>query len=88
MEQPVGKLGSKKRRRDEPARSSGQQMRLGPAPSKDEKYVRGLNKKLRDIEALQQREADGEVLDAQQQAKVATLDDVLEKMEEALQGQT
>jgi uncharacterized protein with WD repeat len=46
-----------------------------------EKRLRALNKLLREIEALQQREARGEALDEQQQAKLDRLDDVMSEME-------
>ena len=46
--------------------------------------MRALNKKLRDIEALQQRASEGDALDAQQQAKLDSLGDVLAKLEEAM----
>ena len=57
------------------------------APLKsNEKRLRSLNKLLREIEALQQREADGEDLDEQQQTKLDRLDDVLSEMETLMSG--
>eukprot|EP00307_Rebecca_sp_RCC1486_P001866 CAMPEP_0119414488 /NCGR_PEP_ID=MMETSP1335-20130426/7024_1 /TAXON_ID=259385 /ORGANISM="Chrysoculter rhomboideus, Strain RCC1486" /LENGTH=97 /DNA_ID=CAMNT_0007439369 /DNA_START=137 /DNA_END=430 /DNA_ORIENTATION=+ len=47
-----------------------------------EKRVRSLNKKLREIETLQQRADRGHDLDAQQQAKLATLGDLLAELDE------
>ena len=58
-------------------------LRKGPRPTDAERRVRALNKKLRDIEALQQRASEGD-LDAQQQAKLDSLGDVLAKLEEAM----
>lgn len=62
-------------------------IRLLPTPlrktkkkSGDEKRLRGLNKKLRKIEALGERLAAGEELDEQQQAKFDSLDAVLADM--------
>ena len=52
----------------------------------NEKRLRALNKLLRDIEALQQREAQGEALDEQQQNKVGRLDEVLSEMEALMGG--
>ena len=52
----------------------------------DEKRLRALNKKLREIEALQLSEAAGETLDEQQQAKLDSLDAVLEEMESLMTG--
>ena len=52
----------------------------------NEKRVRALNKKLREIEALQLSEAAGETLDEQQQAKLDSLDAVLEEMETLMTG--
>ena len=72
-----------KRRRAEPA--AQQPLRnpsLRKAPlGKKEKRVRALNKRLREIEALMERECGGATLDEQQQAKLATLDDILEELE-------
>ncbi|EOD08008.1 hypothetical protein EMIHUDRAFT_218063 [Emiliania huxleyi CCMP1516] len=59
-------------------------LRKGPRPTDAERRVRALNKKLRDIEALQQRASEGDALDAQQQAKLDSLGDVLAKLEEAM----
>lgn len=47
-----------------------------------ERRVRALNKKLREIEDLQERLARDEPLDAQQEEKLATLGAVLAEMEE------
>ena len=52
----------------------------------NEKRVRALNKKLRDIEAIQEREKAGEPLDEQQLAKLDRLDDVLTEMDELMGG--
>ena len=52
----------------------------------DEQPLRALNKKLREIEALQLSEAAGETLDEQQQAKLDSLDAVLEEMESLMTG--
>lgn len=51
---------------------------------RDEKRLRALNKLLREIEALQEQETNGEVLDEQQQAKVDRLDSVLGEMDELM----
>ena len=51
-----------------------------------EKRLRALNKLLRDMEALQEREAAGEELDEQQQAKLDRMEDVLSEMDELLGG--
>ena len=59
-------------------------LRKGPRPTDAARRVRALNKKLRDIEALQQRASEGDALDAQQQAKLDSLGDVLAKLEEAM----
>ena len=85
-EQVVGHIPKMKVSRPEP---SPQQQPLKSAVAKkrakplerDEKRLRALNKLLREIEALQQREADGEALDEQQLAKLARLDDALGEME-------
>ena len=53
---------------------------------RDEKRLRSLNKLLRDIEALQAKEAAGEVLDEQQVAKVERLDEVIGEMEALMGG--
>ena len=49
-----------------------------------EKRARALNKKLREIEALRQREIDGEQLDEQQLAKLEQMGSVLEELEEIM----
>ena len=46
--------------------------------------LRALNKLLREIEALQQREEGGDELDAQQRKKCDRLDDVLREIETLL----
>lgn len=51
-----------------------------------EKRLRSLNKLLRQIEQLQEREMSGETLDAQQREKVSRLDETLEEMEELMGG--
>ena len=51
-----------------------------------EKRLRALNKLLRDIEALQEKEAAGETLDEQQETKLGRLDEVLAEMEELMGG--
>ena len=53
---------------------------------RDEKRLRSLNKLLRQIETLQEREASGEELDEQQQDKVERLDSVLQEMETLMAG--
>lgn len=53
---------------------------------RDEKRIRALNKLLRQIEDLQQREAAGETLDEQQEVKLGRLDGVLAEMEELMSG--
>ena len=60
--------------------------RMGVALNGNEKRLRALNKLLREIEALQQREADGAALDEQQQAKIDRIDDVLSEMETLMGG--
>tara|TARA_B110001452_G_scaffold263484_1_gene264983 strand:+ start:649 stop:1116 length:468 start_codon:yes stop_codon:yes gene_type:complete len=54
------------------------------ALNETEKRVRALNKKLREIEELQQLEKDGETLDEQQLAKLDSLVEVLAKLEELM----
>lgn len=51
-----------------------------------EKRTRALNKRLRDIEALQERATKGEQLDDQQQAKLDKLDATLAELESLLTG--
>ena len=50
----------------------------------EEKYVRALKKKLKDIDLLLARQKKGETMDKQQLAKIETLDSVMEAMETAL----
>ena len=50
----------------------------------EEKYVRALKKKLKDIDLLLVRQKKGETMDKQQLAKIETLDTVMEAMETAL----
>jgi len=50
--------------------------------SGNEKRLRALNKKLREIEALGERQSLGEELDEQQQQKLESLSSVLEQMAE------
>jgi uncharacterized protein with WD repeat len=50
--------------------------------SGDEKRLRALNKKLREIEALTERQGRGEELDEQQQQKLESMGSVLEQMAE------
>ena len=52
----------------------------------NEKRVRALNKKLRDIEAIQEREKAGEPLDEQQLAKLDRLGSVLADLESLITG--
>ena len=51
-----------------------------------EKRLRALNKRLRQIEALQELEASGGALDEQQLSKVERLDETLKEMEELMGG--
>ena len=60
---------------------------INKKPLKDgEKRLRALNKLLRDIEVLQEKEAAGETLDEQQETKLGRLDEVLAEMEELMGG--
>jgi uncharacterized protein with WD repeat len=52
----------------------------------NEKRVRALNKKLRDIEAIREREKAGETLDDQQLAKLDSLGHVLADLESLITG--
>ena len=54
--------------------------------NENEKRVRALNKKLRDIEAIRQRETDGETLDDQQLSKLDSLGKVLAELESLITG--
>ena len=88
-EQKVGRLPRQTCSRPEPPPqpAGGILKKKKTAPlQRDEKRLRALNKLLRDIEALQQREAAGEVLDEQQQDKLDRLDDVLGEMEALMGG--
>ena len=85
QKQNVGRLARMNPTRPEPAIQKQQQKKSRPKElQKDEKRLRALNKLLRSIEDLQQREAAGEVLDAQQQQKVDRLDEVLAELEELM----
>lgn len=53
---------------------------------RDEKRLRALNKLLRQIEELQDKQVKGESLDEQQLQKVGRLDEVLEEMDELMTG--
>ena len=50
----------------------------------EEKRLRALNKKLREIELLQERLQRGDTLDSQQHAKLSTVDVVLKQIEEVM----
>ena len=50
----------------------------------EDKYIRALRKKLRDIDLLLEKQKNGDTLDAQQLLKLETLDSVLEKMDAAI----
>ena len=50
----------------------------------EDKYIRALRKKLRDIDVLLEKQKNGETLDTQQLLKLETLDGVIEKMDEAI----
>ena len=50
----------------------------------EDKYIRALRKKLRDIDILIVKQKEGGVLDAQQLLKIETLDGVLEKIDAAI----
>ena len=87
-EQNVGRLPRQTvSRAVQPAPMLIAKKKKGAAPLQtNEKRLRSLNKLLRDIEALQAKEAAGEELDDQQIAKVDRLDDVLAEMEELMGG--
>ena len=88
QEQQVGRLARQVVSRPEPQEvkpTIKKQANQRPLQT-NEKRLRALNKLLRQIEDLQQREADGIELDEQQSQKVARLDDVLEEMEGLLAG--
>ena len=50
----------------------------------EEKYIRALRKKLRDIDALIIKQNDGGVLDEQQLLKIETIDSIMEKIDLAI----
>ena len=50
----------------------------------EEKYIRALRKKLRDIDALIIKQNNGVVLDEQQLLKIETIDSVMEKIDLAI----
>ena len=87
-EQVVGRLPRQTVSRPEEPPSQQGAIRKKPHAerSRDEKRLRSLNKLLRDIEALQKRQSDGEDLDEQQLAKLARLDGVLDEMESLMDG--
>lgn len=91
-EQKVGRLPRHIVSKPEPPPQAKQQAgairkKKKTAPLKEsEKRLRALNKRLREIEALQAQEAAGEALDEQQQAKLDRMDDVLEEMESLMGG--
>lgn len=58
----------------------------GSAMGEADKRLRALNKRLRQIEGLQELAAGGTELDAQQQQKVGRLGEVLAEMEELMGG--
>jgi uncharacterized protein with WD repeat len=60
-----------------------QPLRDTPQISED-KYIRALRKKLRDIDALLLKQKEGAVLDPQQLLKLETLDATLEKIDLAI----
>ena len=78
VEQNVGKLLRPQRRKD--YQPPVQPLRK-PTKTRDEKRVRALTKKLRELDQLQTRFDAGESLDAQQRAKLATLARVLDEFE-------
>ncbi len=87
MQQDKGRLP-----RQTVSRPDGASQPLKPSIKKarplqdSEKRLRALNKLLRQIEQLQEREMSGEELDAQQKEKVARLDETLEEMEALMGG--
>jgi uncharacterized protein with WD repeat len=60
-----------------------QPLRDTPQISED-KYIRALRKKLRDIDALLLKQKEGAILDPQQLLKLETLDATLEKIDLAI----
>uniref|UniRef100_A0A6S9T1J5 WIBG Mago-binding domain-containing protein n=1 Tax=Chrysotila carterae TaxID=13221 RepID=A0A6S9T1J5_CHRCT len=86
IQQEVGKI--KRGRKVKAPTSTAQVMPLKKSTKKlgeGEKRLRALNKKLREIEALQARVEAGESLDEQQEQKLSTLGSVLSQMEELMQ---
>ena len=90
LQQNKGKLP--RQRVSRPEDENGRMERPKPTIKKarplqdSEKRLRSLNKLLRQIEQLQEREMSGETLDAQQLEKVSRLDEALEEMEELMGG--
>ena len=86
LEQNVGKIQRRKIREQPrpPVRSGARASKKKLARDTREVRLRALNKLLREIEALQQREEGGDELDAQQRKKCERLDDVLREMETLL----
>lgn len=90
LQQNKGKLP--RQRVSRPEDENGRMERPKPTIKKarplqdSEKRLRSLNKLLRQIEQLQEREMSGETLDAQQREKVSRLDETLEEMEELMGG--
>ncbi len=74
------KQKSKTGAEDDVEEQSGNKVQL----SVHDKYVRLVRKKLQAIEKLVELQKEGAVLDKQQLIKVATLDEVMHEMEEAL----
>ena len=87
-EQKVGRLPRQivsRPERPQQSKQPGIKKKKPSAPLQDnEKRLRALNKLLREIEALQAKEAAGEELDEQQQTKLDRLDEVLSEMEELM----
>ena len=90
LQQNKGKLP--RQRVSRPEDENGRMERPKPTIKKarplqdSEKRLRSLNKLLRQIEQLQEREMSGETLDAQQREKVSRLDETLEEMGELMGG--
>ena len=86
LEQNVGKIQRRKIREQPrpPVRSGARASKKKLARDTREIRLRALNKLLREIEALQQREEGGDELDAQQRKKCDRLDDVLREIETLL----
>lgn len=81
LEQKVGKIRHVPRSDYTPP---VQHMRTQPKKTAKEKRLRALAKRLRELEALDERRDRGDALDEQQQAKLLTLPAVLSEMEEAV----